>query len=130
MRKMGYVEGRNYILEIRGGGAPDRDRLSDLAAELLRLKVHVIVARGSPALRAAMKATSTIHIVMRTASDPVETGFVPSLARPGGNMTGMTSITMNLIGKHLELLTEVVAGVRPEIELTKSWEICLGCSSS
>jgi putative tryptophan/tyrosine transport system substrate-binding protein len=118
MRKMGYVEGRNYILEIRAGGAADRDRLSDLAAELLRLKVHVIVARGSPALRAAMKATSTIPIVMRTASDPVEAGFVPSLARPGGNMPGVTSITMNLIGK--ELLTEVVAGVRPEIELTKS----------
>jgi putative ABC transport system substrate-binding protein len=110
MREMGYIEGDNYVLEIRGGEAKT-DRISHLAAELVRLKIDVIVAGGSVAVRAAMKATSTVPIVMRTASDPVKAGFVPSLARPGGNMTGVTSITMNLIGKHLELLTEVVAGI-------------------
>jgi putative tryptophan/tyrosine transport system substrate-binding protein len=111
LRELGYIEGKNVILEIRGGEAK-ADRLSDLAAELVGLKVDIIVAGAAPALRAAMKATNTIPIVMRTSTDPVEAGFVSSLAHPGGNVTGVTSITPKLIGKHLELLAEVVRGVK------------------
>jgi putative ABC transport system substrate-binding protein len=117
LRELGYVEGKNIVLEIRGGEA-NPDRVSELAAELIALKVDVIVAGGSFALRAAMKATSTIPIVMRTAIDPVEAGFVPSLARPGGNITGVTSITTKLIGKQLELLAEVVPGAKRVAVLT------------
>jgi putative ABC transport system substrate-binding protein len=109
LRELGYTEGKNMILEIRGAEAK-YDRLPDIAAELVALKVDIIVAGGNPAVRAAMKATSTIPIVMRTAVDPVEAGFVASLARPGGNITGVTSITTKLIGKQLELLAEVVPG--------------------
>jgi putative ABC transport system substrate-binding protein len=108
---LGYIEGKNIILEIRGGEAKP-DRVSDLAVELVHLKVDIIVAVGNFAVRAAMKATSTIPIVMRTATDPVEAGYIPSLAHPGGNITGVTSITTKLIGKHLELLAEVVPGVK------------------
>jgi putative tryptophan/tyrosine transport system substrate-binding protein len=111
LRELGYTEGKNIILEIRGGEAKP-DRVSDLAAELVGLKVDIIVAGGNFAVRAAMKATSTIPIVMRTAADPVRAGFVSSLARPGGNITGVTSITAKLIGKQLELLAEVVPGVK------------------
>jgi putative ABC transport system substrate-binding protein len=111
LRELGYIEGKNIVLEIRGGGA-NPDRVSDLAAELVHLKVDIIVTVAGPAIRAAMKATSTIPIVMRTGTDPVEAGFVPSLAHPGGNITGVTSITTKLIGKHLELLAEVVPGVK------------------
>jgi putative ABC transport system substrate-binding protein len=107
LRELGYIEGKNIVLEIRSGeGNPGR--IAGIAAELVRLKVDVIVAGGPPALRAAMKATSTIPIVMRTAMDPVAVGIAPSLARPGGNVTGVTSITTKLIGKQLELLAEVV----------------------
>ena len=88
LRELGYVEGKNYILESRGGWA-EADRLFDLAAELVRLEVEVIVTVGSPALHAATKATSTIPIVMRTGGDPVKGGLVASLARPGGNITGV-----------------------------------------
>lgn len=111
LRELGYTEGKNIVLEIRGGEAKP-DRLSALAAELVGLKVDIIVAGGNPAVRAAMRATSTIPIVMRTAVDPVEAGFVGSLARPGGNITGVTSITAKLIGKQLELLAEVVPGLK------------------
>jgi len=111
LRELGYTEGKNIVLEIRGGEAKP-DRVSDLAAELVGLKVDIIVAGGNFAVRAAMKATSTIPIVMRTAADPVRAGFVSSLARPGGNITGVTSITAKLIGKQLELLAEVVPGVK------------------
>jgi putative tryptophan/tyrosine transport system substrate-binding protein len=111
LHELGYIEGKNIVLEIRGGGA-EPDRINHLAAELVRLKVDIIVAGAAQALRAAMKHTSTIPIVMRTSTDPVEAGFVASLARPGGNVTGVTSITPKLIGKHLELLAEVVPGVK------------------
>jgi putative tryptophan/tyrosine transport system substrate-binding protein len=117
LRELGYIEGKNIVLEIRGGEA-NPDRVSALAAELLALKVDIIVAGGVFAVRAAMKATSTIPIVMRTDADPVEAGFVPSLARPGGNITGVTSITTKLIGKHLELLAEVLPGVKRVAVLT------------
>jgi putative tryptophan/tyrosine transport system substrate-binding protein len=111
LRELGYVEGKNIFLEIRGGGA-EPDRIADLAAELVRLKADIIVAGGNPAVRAAMKASSTIPIVMRTGTDPVEAGYIPSLAHPGGNITGVTSVTQKLIGKHLELLAEVVPGFK------------------
>jgi putative ABC transport system substrate-binding protein len=111
LRELGYIEGKNIVLEIRGGAA-EPDRVSDLAAELVHLKVDIIIAGGNPAVRAAMKATSTIPIVMRTGTDPVEAGYIPSLAHPGGNITGVTSVTQKLIGKHLELLAEVVPGVK------------------
>ncbi|MGH7826774.1 MAG: ABC transporter substrate-binding protein, partial [Candidatus Binatia bacterium] len=110
LRELGYVEGKNIVLEIRGGGAKP-DRLSDLAADLVRLKVGIIVTGGSTATRAAKEVTSTIPIVMRTGGDPVKSGIVSSLAHPGGNITGVASINLGLIGKRLELLLEVVPGV-------------------
>jgi putative tryptophan/tyrosine transport system substrate-binding protein len=111
LRELGYVEGKNYVLEIRGGGA-ESDRLSDMAAELIRLNVDIIVTVGSPALRAATKATSTVPIVMRTGGDPVKAGLVASLARPGGNITGVYAMSVELSGKRLELLAEVVPGIK------------------
>ena len=88
LRELGYVEGRNIIVEYRI--AEDRhDRLPEFAAELVRLNVDVIVAPDPPSYRAAMSATRTIPIVIRTSSDPVATGIAPSLARPGGNVTGL-----------------------------------------
>jgi putative ABC transport system substrate-binding protein len=110
LRELGYIDGKDIVLEIRGGEA-EPARIADLAAELVRLKVDIIVA-AADTVPAAMKATSTIPIVMRTSIDPVEAGFVSSLAHPGGNVTGLSSITRKLIGKHLELLAEVVPGVK------------------
>ena len=107
LRELGYVEGKNIILEIRGGEAKP-DRLPDLAAELVRLKVDIIVAGESDAAHAVKKATSTIPIVMRYDGDPVRRGVVDSLAHPGGNITGLASLTTALTGKRLELLAEVV----------------------
>ena len=106
LRELGYIEGKNIILEIRGGEAKP-DRVSDLAAELVRLKVDIIVAAGS-AVHAVKEATSTIPIVMRYDRDPVRAGVVASLARPGGNITGLASITVDLSGKRFELLAEAV----------------------
>jgi putative tryptophan/tyrosine transport system substrate-binding protein len=128
LRELGYIEGKNIILEIRGGEARP-DRLAHLASELAGLKVDIIVAGGTPALRAAIKATSTIPIVMRASTDPVEGGFVPSLARPGGNITGVTSITVDLSEKRFELLAEAVPGVRRIAVLTTSQRVAAGESS-
>jgi putative ABC transport system substrate-binding protein len=89
-----------------------RERLSALADELLRLKPDIIVAGGNPAIRAAMKSTTMIPIVMRTGSDPVKAGIIESLAHPGGNVTGVASINLDLIGKRLELLMEIVPGIK------------------
>jgi putative ABC transport system substrate-binding protein len=100
LQELGYVEGKNIVLEIRGGEAKP-DRLSDLAAELVQLKVDIIVAGASLAVRAAKEATTTIPIVMRSGADPVRTGLVASLARPGGNITGVASINLGLIGKRI-----------------------------
>jgi len=111
LRELGYIEGKNIVLEIRGGEA-ELARIADLAAELVRLKVDIIVAEAGPAVIAAKKATSTIPIVMRVGVDPVRMGVVDSLAYPGGNITGVTSITTKLIGKQLELLAEVVPGAK------------------
>jgi putative ABC transport system substrate-binding protein len=109
LRERGYIEGQNIATEYRYAEGK-RDRFSELAAELVRLKVDIIVAAGGGFLiRAAKKATKTIPIVMvGLASDPVETGLIESLARPGGNVTGITNLTGELGGKRLELLKEAV----------------------
>ena len=119
MRELGYLDRKNYILEIRGGGA-EAAQLFDMAAELVRLEVEVIVTVGNPALRAAWKATGTTPIVMRIGGDPVKTGVVASLARPGGNITGVFARSVELSGKRLELLAEVVPGITRIAVLTAS----------
>src|SRR5438093_10318360 len=109
LRALGYTEGQNIATEYRyAEGKPDR--LPALAAELVRLKVDIIVVAGADtAIRAAKNATKTIPIVMvGTGSDPVEAGLIESLARPGGNVTGLTSFSRDLGGKRLELLKEAV----------------------
>ena len=109
LRERGYIEGQNIASEYRYAEGK-RDRLPELAAELVRLKVDVIVAvGGDPLILAVMKATKTIPIVMTGAgTDPVTAGFVESLAHPGGNVTGLTNLAGELGGKRLELLKEVV----------------------
>jgi len=107
LRELGYVEGKNVVLEIRFRKVK-RDRVANLAAELVRLKIDIIVAEGNWAIRAAKKATSTIPIVMRSPSDPIRRRFVDSLAHPGGNITGMFSLNSELNVKRLELLAETV----------------------
>jgi putative tryptophan/tyrosine transport system substrate-binding protein len=107
LRELGYVEGENILIEYRYLEGK-RDRIPSLVAELVQLKVDVLVASTPPAIRAAKKATKTIPIVMVTTNDPVATGIVDSLARPGGNITGLTRLTRDLSGKRLELLREVV----------------------
>jgi putative ABC transport system substrate-binding protein len=119
LQELGYVEGKNYVLEVRGGGA-EADRLSELAAELAHRKVDIIVTVGSPALHAARKTTSTIPIVMRIGGDPVKGGLVASLARPGGNITGVFARSVELSGKRLELLAQVVPRVKRIAVLTAS----------
>jgi putative ABC transport system substrate-binding protein len=110
LRELGYVEGQNIAIESRWAeGKPDR--LPALAAELVKLKVDVIVANLTPAVQAAKNATSTIPIVMASAGDPVGTGFVASLPRPGGNITGMTGISAELSGKRVELLRDLIPGL-------------------
>jgi len=107
LRDLGYVEGENIVIEARSAGK--FDRLLQFAAELVRLKVDVIVTLSSPAARAAKQATTTIPIVMHAAGDPVRRGLVASLARPGGNITGLTAGSdRGLMGKRLELLKEIV----------------------
>jgi putative tryptophan/tyrosine transport system substrate-binding protein len=106
LQDLGYVEGKTIAIEWRWtAGRPEL--LADMAAELVRLKVDVLVAAPTPAVQAAKNATSTIPIVMTFAADPVRTGFVASLARPGGNITGMSGIMPELAGKRLELLREL-----------------------
>jgi putative tryptophan/tyrosine transport system substrate-binding protein len=105
LRDLGYVEGRSIVIEYRP--SDPADRLPGFAAELVALNVDVIVAGGSLAVRAAQQATSTIPIVMTGTSDPVGTGFVASLARPGGNITGLSLLSPELSGKRLELLRQI-----------------------
>jgi putative ABC transport system substrate-binding protein len=108
LREHGYVEGKNMVIEYRFS-EDKNERLPSLAAELVNLKVELIVASGTPASFAAKEATSTIPIVMGgLAANPVETGVIASLARPGGNITGMTIMSSQLGGKRLELLKEIV----------------------
>ena len=107
LRGLGYIEGKNIVLEWRSAeGKPDR--LPVLVAELIRLKVDVIVTAGPSVTRAAKEATVTIPIVMTNEGDPIGTGFVSSLARPGGNITGLSTLAPELSGKQLELLKEIV----------------------
>jgi len=110
LRALGYVEGQNLVIEERFAEGKV-ERLSDLATELVRLKVDVIVGGGTAAIRAAQQATSTIPIVMTTYMDAVAQGFVGSLAQPGGNITGVAGLGVELSGKRLELLKETVPGV-------------------
>jgi putative tryptophan/tyrosine transport system substrate-binding protein len=107
LRELGYVEGQNVIIEDRYAEG-SQERLRDLAAELVRLHVDVIVAEGATATRAAQHATRTIPIVMATSADAVGEGLVASLARPGGNITGLSFLGEELPGKRLELLKETV----------------------
>ncbi len=111
LRELGYVEGRNLVIEYRPAeGRPER--LSALAAELVALEVDVIVAPSTPATLAAKQATSTLPIVFIGAGEPVTSGLVTSLARPGGNVTGLSILSTDLIGKWLELLQQAIPGVR------------------
>jgi ABC-type uncharacterized transport system substrate-binding protein len=107
LRELGYIEGKNIIIEWRSSeGKPERR--GDLAAELVRLKVDVIVSAGPTITRAVKEATSTIPIVMAQDPDPINNGFIASLARPGGNITGLATLSTEISGKQLELLKEIV----------------------
>ncbi len=112
LQKIGYVEGKNLVIEYRWGQGK-YERLPDLAVELVRLKVDIIVASGFTAIRSAKQATSTIPIVMVIGSNPVARGLIVSLARPGGNLTGVASIVVELNAKRLQLLKETF----PEVSL-------------
>jgi putative ABC transport system substrate-binding protein len=107
LRDLGYIDGSNIRLEYRSSSGHD-EQFPTLASELVRLKASVIVAATAPAIRAAQHATTTIPIVMVLSSDPVRLGLVKSLARPGGNTTGLASLTFDLSRKRLELLKEAV----------------------
>jgi putative ABC transport system substrate-binding protein len=110
LRELGYVEGKNIVIEPRYAEGK-LDRLPELAADLVRLNVDVIVTSGPTATRPAKEATSTIPIIMTFDDDPVGSGFVVSLARPGGNITGLSTLAPEISGKQLELLKEIVPKV-------------------
>jgi putative tryptophan/tyrosine transport system substrate-binding protein len=110
LRDLGYVEGENIVIEYRWADGK-LDRLPAFVADLVRAKVDVIVSSATPAIRFAKEQTSTIPIVMAGVTDPVGVGLVASLARPGGNITGLTHLSPDLSGKRLELLKEVVPRV-------------------
>lgn len=110
LRDFGYSEGRNTVIEYRWLEGR-YERLPALIGELLALKVDVIVTAGTPATLALKKATTTVPLVMIAVGDPVGTGIVPSLSHPGGNITGLTSISPELDGKRLELLREIIPGI-------------------
>jgi putative ABC transport system substrate-binding protein len=110
LRDLGYVEGRNLVIEYREADGK-AERLLARAAELVALKVDVIVASGTLAALAAKQATRTLPIVFSPAGDPVGSGLVTSLARPGGNVTGLSAFAPELVGKRLELLKQAVPGV-------------------
>ncbi len=136
LRDLGYVEGRNVVIEFRDADGK-LERLPTLAAELVALKVDVVLVGGTIAAIAAKQATSTIPIVFVSAIDPVTDGLVTSLARPGGNVTGLSTLAPELLGKRLEYLKQVVPGVgqvavlwqpggmseRTEMDLRKEAEI-------
>jgi putative tryptophan/tyrosine transport system substrate-binding protein len=107
LRELGYEEGKNIVIEWRYGDGK-QDRVSDRAAELVRLRVEVIVTAGAGATRSAKEATVTIPIVMTQDTDPVRNGFVASLARPAGNITGLSRLAPELSGKQVDLLKEIV----------------------
>ena len=107
LRELGYVEGKNIVIEYRSAEGK-LDRTQEIAAELVRLNVACIITAGPTPTRASKQATATIPIVMASGDDPVALGFVASLARPGGNVTGLTNLSADLAGKRLELIKEVI----------------------
>jgi putative ABC transport system substrate-binding protein len=107
LRQLGYVEGQNLIVEYRSSDG-HIERFPQLAAELVRLNVDIIITRGTPAALAAKEATATIPIVMAANGGPVETGMVASLARPGGNVTGLSAFVTELTAKRIEIMREVI----------------------
>ena len=121
LRELGYVEGKNLVIEYRYAEGK-LDRVPALAAELVRLKVDVIVTGGSAATRPAKEATITIPIVMAQDTDPVGNKFVASLARPGGNITGLSILAPELSGKQLELLREIIPKLSLAVMLDNSNE--------
>jgi putative ABC transport system substrate-binding protein len=121
LRELGYVEGKNIVIEFRySEGNPERT--PGLAAELVRSKIDVIVTGGAIDTRAAKDATTTIPIVMAADAGPVESGFVASLARPGGNITGLSTLVPDLYGKRLEILKDTVPGLSRVLVLGTSFE--------
>jgi putative tryptophan/tyrosine transport system substrate-binding protein len=110
LRDLGYVEAKNIGIVFRTSESRS-ERYADLVAEVIRLKVDVIVVDGSSLALAVKKATSSIPIVVSSSTDPVGTGLINSMARPGGNVTGLTTLSEELGGKQLELLKEIVAGL-------------------
>src|SRR5580765_4788408 len=121
LRELGYVEGKNIVIERRHAEGK-LDRLPALAAELVRLNVDAIVTSGPTATGPAKGATSTIPIVMTFDDDPVGSGFVASLARPGGNITGLSTLAPEISGKQLELLKEIVPKVARVAMISNSRE--------
>jgi putative ABC transport system substrate-binding protein len=109
LRELGYVEGKNFIIEYRSADGRD-ERFPGLATELVRLKVDLILTRGTPATLAAKNATGTIPVIMTGVGDPVRQGVVASLARPGGNVTGLSPLVTELYPKRVELLRELLPG--------------------
>src|SRR3989442_564673 len=109
LRELGYIEAKNFLIEYRSADGRD-ERFPDLATELVRLKVDLILTRGTPAALAAKNATGTIPVVMTGIGDPVGQGIVVSLARPGGNVTGLSATTTDIYAKRVELLKELVPG--------------------
>jgi putative tryptophan/tyrosine transport system substrate-binding protein len=111
LRELGWIEGRTVAIEYRWAEGRS-ERFAEIAAELVRLKVDVILTHNTPPVLAAKEATSVIPIVFASAGDPVGTGVVASLARPGGNVTGLSAGSTDVVGKRLELLREVMPGLR------------------
>jgi ABC-type uncharacterized transport system substrate-binding protein len=111
LRELGWVDGRNVAIEVRWAEGHS-ERFAEIAAELVRLKVDVILTHNTPPVLAAKQATPVIPIVFASAGDPVRTGVVASLARPGGNVTGLSGGSTDVVGKRLELLREVMPGLR------------------
>jgi putative ABC transport system substrate-binding protein len=110
LSELGYVEGHNLVIDYRSADGR-AERFPQLAAELVRLNVDLIVTRGTPAVIAAKNATATIPIVMAASGSPLRTGVVGGLASPGGNVTGLSGLTTELVGKRVELLREMVSGL-------------------
>jgi len=121
LRDLGYIEGKNILIEFRTTEGKS-ERLPELAAELARLKVDVIVAETTGEVSAAKNATATIPIVMRAVADPIALGFVASLAHPGGNITGIATLAPELSGKRLELLKEVIPKLSRVAFLSSPWK--------
>src|SRR6516165_1191883 len=111
LRELGWIEGRNLTIEYRWAEGRS-NRAAELAAEFVRLKVDVIVTYANPMVVATKQATSVIPIVFAAAADPLGTGLVAGLARPGGNVTGLSVQNTDLAGKHLELLRDLIPGLR------------------